>query len=338
MILFKNYLLYKYMNCKLFDENEKRLSFFPIKYPVIKEFLDQQRAVFWTPPEINLNVDILDWENKLNDDEKFFIEHILAFFSVADKLVNINIEERFMKHVTIYEVEANYNWQASMEDIHAETYSLLVDTIIKDEKKKDKLYDAIKNYDVIKEKAEWAIRCIDSDNLTFSERLFAFACVEGIFFSGSFCAIYWLKKRGLMPGLCFANELISRDEGMHTDFAVLVYHTFLKDTIYDGDNLTLTQEKAFKIIDEVVKIENKFITTAIPCKLIGMNDEMMCDYIKFVSDRLLTQFGFEKKYNIMCPFDWMDSISVRGKTNFFEKKVAEYQRVKNDDEEFDCEY
>ena len=343
-----NYIKIKIYNniimreCVLFDEKEERLAFFPIKYSVIKDFLDKQRSVFWTVNEIQLTKDTLDWE-KLTEDEKHFIKFVLAFFAVSDKIVNINIEKRFINQVKIYEVEMNYNWQAMMEDIHAETYSLMIDTFIKDNKEKDKLYNAISNFPAIQEKAEWALRWIDNDDATFSERIFSFACVEGIFFSGSFCAIYWLKKRGLMPGLCFANELISRDEGMHTDFAVLIYQTYLEGTQYTDDNgnkmdLTITQERAYEIIENAFEIETKFITEAIPCKLIGMNSDMMKQYIEFVADRLLCQFGFEKKWKSSNPFDWMDSISVKGKTNFFEKRVGEYtlaNTTSNDELEFD---
>jgi len=330
------------MECKLFDINEKRRSLFPIKYDSIKEFLERQRSVYWTVNEIQLSGDIKDWETKLNDDTKHFIKYVLAFFAISDGIVNENIDERITGNICIYEVDMNYNFQRMMEDVHAETYSLMVDTLIKDKQEKNKIYNAIENFPAIKKKAEWALKWIDNDDVSFSERIFAFACVEGVFFSGSFCAIYWLKKQGLMPGLCFANELISRDEGMHTDFAILVYKTFLKDT-YEKKNgnkidLTLSQEKVNKIIKDVVNIEEEFIINAIPCRLIGMNEELMREYIKYIADRLLTQFGFDKLWNIENPFDWMDSISVKGKTNFFEKRVSEYNissGVDNDDLEFD---
>jgi ribonucleotide reductase beta subunit family protein with ferritin-like domain len=320
------------MSCKLFDPSEIRLALFPIKYDEIKRFLDHQRSVFWTVGEIQLSSDIKDWETKLNDDIKHFIKYVLAFFAISDGLVNKNIAERIMKDICIYEVEMNYNWQKAMEDIHAETYSLMVDTLIKNKDEKNKIYNAIENFPAIKLKADWALKWIDNDDVSFSERLFAFACVEGVFFSGSFCAIYWLKKQGLMPGLCFANELISRDEGMHTDLAVLIYHTFLKGT-YEKKNdvkidLTLSQEKVYEIMKDAVSIEEKFIIESIPCRLIGMNEELMRQYIKFIGDRLLTQFGFEKIWNIENPFDWMDAISVKGKTNFFEKRVSEYTKAK----------
>jgi ribonucleotide reductase beta subunit family protein with ferritin-like domain len=328
--------------CKLFDSREERLALFPIKYNKIKEFLEHQRSVFWTVPEIQLTHDIKDWETKLNDDTKHFIKYVLAFFAISDGIVNKNIGERITSNICIYEVEMNYNWQKMMEDIHAETYSLMVDTLIKDNDEKEKIYDAINNFPAIKEKAEWALKWIDNDDVTFSDRIFAFACVEGVFFSGSFCAIYWLKKQGLMPGLCFANELISRDEGMHTDFAVLIYHTFLKGTYEEKNDvkldLTLPQERAYEIIKEAVDIEEKFIIEAIPCRLIGMNEDLMRQYIKYIGDRLLTQFGFKKIWNVQNPFDWMDSISVKGKTNFFEKRVSEYtmaKTVSNEDIEFD---
>ena len=330
------------MSCKLFNPSEIRLALFPIKYDKIKKFLDHQRSVFWTVGEIQLSSDIKDWETKLNDDIKHFIKHVLAFFAISDGIVNRNIEERIMGNICIYEVEMNYNWQKMMEDIHAETYSLMVDTLIKDNDEKQTIFDAIHNFPAIKEKADWALKWIDNDDITFSDRIFAFACVEGVFFSGSFCAIYWLKKQGLMPGLCFANELISRDEGMHTDFAVLIYHTFLKGTYIEKDtikiDLTLSQDRAYEIIKNAVEIEEKFIIEAIPCRLIGMNEELMRQYIKYIGDRLLTQFGFEKIWNVENPFDWMDSISVKGKTNFFEKRVSEYtmaQTVSSEDLQFD---
>ena len=320
------------MSCKLFNPLEIRLALFPIKYDEIKKFLDHQRSVFWTVGEIQLSSDIKDWETKLNDDIKHFIKHVLAFFAISDGIVNRNIEERIMGNICIYEVEMNYNWQKMMEDIHAETYSLMVDTLIKDNDEKQTIFDAIHNFPAIKEKADWALKWIDNDDITFSDRIFAFACVEGVFFSGSFCAIYWLKKQGLMPGLCFANELISRDEGMHTDFAILIYHTFLKGTYIEKDtikiDLTLSQDRAYEIIKNAVEIEEKFIIEAIPCRLIGMNEDLMRQYIKYIGDRLLTQFGFEKIWNVENPFDWMDSISVKGKTNFFEKRVSEYTMAK----------
>jgi len=322
------------MKCKLFDPTEKRLALFPIKYDTIKDFLEKQRSVFWTVGEIQLTNDVKDWDIKLDDDTKHFIKYVLAFFAISDGIVNQNIDERITGDICIYEVEMNYNWQRMMEDIHAETYSLMVDTLIKDTNEKQKVYDAIHNFPAIKKKAKWALDWIDNDDVTFSDRIFAFACVEGVFFSGSFCAIYWLKKQGLMPGLCFANELISRDEGMHTDFAVLLYHTFLKGTYIDTEkddvkiDLTLSQDRAYEIIKNSVAIEEEFIIEAIPCRLIGMNEELMRQYIKFIGDRLLTQFGFEKLWNVENPFDWMDSISVKGKTNFFEKRVSEYTMAK----------
>ena len=331
------------MACKLFDPSEIRLALFPIKYDEIKKFLDHQRSVFWTVGEIQLSSDIKDWETKLTDDIKHFIKYVLAFFAISDGLVNKNIAERIMKDICIYEVEMNYNWQKAMEDIHAETYSLMVDTLIKDKDEKAKIYNAIENFPAIKLKADWALKWIDNDDVGFSDRLFAFACVEGVFFSGSFCAIYWLKKQGLMPGLCFANELISRDEGMHTDLAVLIYHTFLKGTYEEKNDikidLTLSQERAYEIMKDAVSIEEKFIIESIPCRLIGMNEELMRQYIKFIGDRLLTQFGFEKIWNVENPFDWMDAISVKGKTNFFEKRVSEYTKAKTvSSEDLEFEY
>ena len=244
----------------------------------------------------------------------------------------MNIEKRFIEAVTIYEVEMNYNWQKMMEDIHAETYSVMLDTYIKDKNELNKVFNALGNYPAIKEKADWALKWIDSDDATYCERLIAFACVEGIFFSGSFCAIYYFKKRGLLPGLCFANELISRDEGLHTDFAVLLYKTFLKGTKDD-----ISEDRVKEIFKSAVEIEDNFIINAIPCRLIGMNSGMMSDYIKFVADRLLLQFGFSKIWHTSNPFDWMESISLQGKSNFFEKRVGEYTIAKNTNEKLDLD-
>lgn len=310
---------------QLFDPKEERLTIFPIRYQSIWDFRNKQMSVFWTVNEIDLSKDLNDWK-KLSKDEQFFLKHVLAFFGSSDKIVNMNIEKRFISKVTIYEVEMNYNWQKMMEDIHSETYSTMLDVYITNKEEKNELFNAINHFPAIHKKAKWAMEWIDNDKVTYTERLIAFACVEGIFFSGSFCAIYYFKKRGLLPGLCFANELISRDEGLHTDFAVLLYKTFLND---------IDEERAHEIFKSAVAIEEEFIVEAIPCRLIGMNSDMMRDYIKFVADRLLVQFGFSKIWYAKNPFDWMESISLQGKSNFFEKRVGEYTIAKNENEELD---
>ena len=288
-------------------------------------------SVFWTVNEIDFSNDKNDWD-KLTSDEQYFLKFILSFFGSSDKIVNMNIEKRFIDAVTIYEVEMNYNWQKMMEDIHAETYSIMLETYITDKLELYKVFNALEHYPAIKQKADWALKWIDSDDITYCERLIAFACVEGIFFSGSFCAIYYFKKRGLLPGLCFANELISRDEGMHTDFAVLLYKTFLKGTKED-----VSEDRIKDIFKSAVEIEDNFIINAIPCRLIGMNSDMMSDYIKYVADRLLLQFGFSKIWHVSNPFDWMESISLQGKSNFFEKRVGEYTIAKNTNDKLDLD-
>ena len=294
-------------------------------------FPNKQMSVFWTINEIDFSKDKTDWD-KLTSDEQYFLKFILSFFGSSDKIVNMNIEKRFIEAVTIYEVEMNYNWQKMMEDIHAETYSVMLDTYIKDKNELNKVFNALGNYPAIKEKADWALKWIDSDDATYCERLIAFACVEGIFFSGSFCAIYYFKKRGLLPGLCFANELISRDEGLHTDFAVLLYKTFLKGTKDD-----ISEDRVKEIFKSAVEIEDNFIINAIPCRLIGMNSGMMSDYIKFVADRLLLQFGFSKIWHTSNPFDWMESISLQGKSKKKKKRVGEYTIAKNTNEKLDLD-
>lgn len=311
---------------KLFDPSESRLTVFPIKYPKIWNFRRKQMSVFWTINEIDFSRDTADWE-KLTSDEQYFMKFILCFFGSSDKIVNMNIGKRFIDEVTIYEVEMNYNWQKMMEDIHAETYSVMLDTYIKDKQELNKVFNALEHFPAIKEKAEWALKWIDNDDVSYTERLIAFACVEGIFFSGSFCAIYYFKKRGLLPGLCFANELISRDEGLHTDFAILLYKEFLQGTKED-----ISEERIHCIFKSAVDIEENFIVEAIPCKLIGMNCNLMSQYIKFIADRLLKQFGFNKIWNASNPFDWMESISLQGKSNFFEKRVGEYTIALNTNE------
>ncbi|MFT5922482.1 MAG: ribonucleoside-diphosphate reductase beta chain, partial [Flavobacteriales bacterium] len=261
--------------------------------------------------------DLVDWNNKLNDDERYFVKHVLAFFAASDGIVNENLAENFVAEVQYTEAKFFYGFQIMMENIHSETYSLLIDTYIKDKAEKHKLFNAIETLDCVKRKANWALSWID--NGSFAERLVAFAAVEGIFFSGSFCSIFWLKKRGLMPGLSFSNELISRDEGMHCDFACLLYTEHLVNR--------LPKSTVVEIITEAVNIEKEFVTDALPVKLIGMNSDLMTQYIEFVADRLLVELGNEKIYNVTNPFDFMEMISLQGKTNFFEKRVGEYQKA-----------
>jgi ribonucleoside-diphosphate reductase beta chain len=272
-------------------------------------------ASFWTAEEIDLSQDLTDWNNKLTDDEKYFIKHVLAFFAASDGIVNENLAVNFMQEVQYPEARCFYGYQIMIENIHSETYSLLIDTYIKDPAEKNKLFNAIETVPCVTQKAEWALRWISNGN--FNERLVAFAAVEGIFFSGSFCSIFWLKKRGLMPGLSFSNELISRDEGLHCDFACLIYTQLVHQ---------LGSQKVTQIIIDAVEIEKQFVTDALPVKLIGMNAELMCQYIEFVADRLLVSLGCSKHYNTSNPFDFMELISLQNKTNFFEKRVAEYQK------------
>ena len=297
-------------------DNPNRFVLFPIQHDDIWNFYKKCEASFWTAEEIDLHQDITDWETKLNDDEKHFIKHVLAFFAASDGIVNENLAENMVNEVQYTEAKFFYGFQIMMENIHSETYSLLIDTYIKDTKEKDHLFNAIETLDCVKKKAEWAFKWID--NGTFAERLIAFAVVEGIFFSGSFCSIFWLKKRGLMPGLSFSNELISRDEGMHCDFACLLYSDHIQNK--------LSKDKIQDIILDAVKMEQEFVSDALPVNLIGMNSEMMCQYIEFVADRLLAQLGNPKVFNVENPFPWMEMISLQGKTNFFEKRVGDYQK------------
>jgi len=264
-----------------------------------------------------LSPDLVDWDSKLNDDERFFIKHVLAFFAASDGIVNENLAENFLSEVQYTEAKFFYGFQIMMENIHSETYSLLIDTYIKDTKEKNYLFNAIETFEPVKKKAEWAMRWID--NGSYAERLVSFAAVEGIFFSGSFCSIFWLKKRGLMPGLTFSNELISRDEGLHCDFACMLYNNHLVNK--------LPKEQVQKIIADAVEIEKEFVTESLPVRLIGMNSDLMSQYIEFVADRLLTELGNDKIYNTSNPFDFMDMINLQGKTNFFEKRVGEYQKA-----------
>lgn len=297
-------------------ENKDRFVLFPIKYNDIWEFYKKSEASFWTAEEIDLSQDLADWNNKLNDNERHFVKHVLAFFAASDGIVNENLAINFLNEVQYPEARCFYGFQIMMENIHSETYSLLIDTYIKDPAEKDKLLHAVDTVPCVGKKADWALRWIG--NGTFAERLIAFAAVEGIFFSGSFCSIFWLKKRGLMPGLSFSNELISRDEGLHCDFACMLYTNHVKNQ--------LPKEQVTKIITDAVTIEKEFVSDAIPVKLIGMNADLMCQYIEFCADRLLLALGCQKFYNATNPFDFMEMISLQGKTNFFEKRVAEYQK------------
>jgi len=300
----------------LLKENPNRFVLFPIQYQDIWDKYKQHVSVFWTAEEINLDQDLTDWQ-KLNDDERHFIKNILAFFAGSDGIVLENLGSRFMNEIQLPEAKCFYGFQIAMENIHSETYSLLIDTYVKNKEEKTKLLNAIETIPCIKKKAEWALKWIDDKESDFQTRLVAFAAIEGIFFSGSFCAIFWLKKRGLMPGLAFSNELISRDEGLHTDFAVLLY-SYIKNK--------LTEEKIHQIIKEAVTIEKEFIIDSLPCNLIGMNSELMAQYIEFCADRLITQLGYTKIWNSKNPFTFMEMISLTGKTNFFEKRVGEYSK------------
>lgn len=300
----------------LLQENNNRFVLFPIKYPKVWEMYKKAEASFWTAEEIDLSPDLVDWE-KLNDDERHFIKHVLAFFAASDGIVNENLAERFIQEVQIAEARCFYGFQIAIENIHSETYSLLIDTYIKDTAEKETLFNAIDTVPCVQKKANWAMRWIGSES-TFAERLIAFAAVEGIFFSGSFCSVFWLKKRGLMPGLTFSNELISRDEGLHCDFACLLY-SMLENK--------LSKDRVKDIIVQAVTIEKEFILEALPVSLIGMNAKLMSEYIEFVADRLLASLNVEKVYGTPNPFPWMELISLQGKTNFFEKRVSEYQKA-----------
>jgi ribonucleoside-diphosphate reductase beta chain len=298
-------------------ENNNRFVLFPIQHDDIWSFYTRADASFWTAEEIDLSPDLIDWEKKLNDDERHFVKHVLAFFAASDGIVNENLAENFLSEVQYTEAKFFYGFQITIENIHSETYSLLIDTYIKDTAEKNHLFNAIDTLECVKKKADWALRWIEKGS--FAERLVAFAAVEGIFFSGSFCSIFWLKKRGLMPGLSFSNELISRDEGLHCDFACLLYTKHLINR--------LSKEQVQQIITDAVEIEKEFILEALPVKLIGMNSDLMSQYIEFVADRLLLELGNEKVYNVSNPFDFMEMISIQGKTNFFEKRVGEYQKA-----------
>jgi ribonucleotide reductase beta subunit family protein with ferritin-like domain len=301
----------------LLSPENNRLVTFPIKYDIIWKKYKEAVASFWTPEEIDLSKDINDWE-KLTFNEKYFIKNILGFFAASDGIVNINLIERFINDVQILEAKYFYGFQVMMENIHAETYSLLIDTYIKDNNEKNKLLNSIETIPCVKKKAKWALKWIDDKNASYAIRLIAFAAVEGIFFSGSFCAIFWLKKRGLMSGLSFSNQLISRDECMHTDFACLLFSMLVNKP---------TEKEVHNLITEALEIETEFIVESLPCSLLGMNKEEMVKYIKFVADRLLIQLGYSKIWNEKNPFDFMEMISMEQKGNFFETKISEYQKA-----------
>ncbi|WOC41102.1 ribonucleotide-diphosphate reductase subunit beta [Polaribacter sp. HL-MS24] len=301
----------------ILQPNDNRFVIFPIQHDDLWEWYKKQQACIWTAEEIDLSEDISDWNNKLSDDERYFIKHILAFFAASDGIVNENLAENFVNEVQYSEAKFFYGFQIMMENVHSETYSLLIDTYVKNEVEKDQLFRAIEVFPAIKKKADWALKWIESDS--FAERLIAFAAVEGIFFSGAFCSIFWLKKRGLLLGLTFSNELISRDEGMHCDFAVHLHNHHIVNKV--------SKERIREIIVEALNIEREFITESLPASLIGMNSKLMTQYLEFVTDRLLGEFNCENEYNTTNPFDFMEMISLEGKTNFFEKRVSEYQKA-----------
>ena len=304
----------------LLIEPTNRFVLFPIKYHDIWAMYKKAFASFWPPEEVDTTQDLNDLE-KLNESEKHFIFHILAFFAASDGIVNENLIENFSSEIKIQEARSFYAFQIMIENVHSEVYSQLIQDYVKDEQEKHKLFNAIETFSAIKKKADWAIKWINPENATFQERIVAFAIVEGVFFSGAFCSIFWLKKRGLFPGLCFANEQISKDEGMHTDFAILLYTKYISNK--------LSQERIYEIFTDAVNIECEFITESLPVSLIGMNAELMKQYIKFCANRLIVELGYDKLYSdIVNPFDWMNMISLQGKTNFFEKRVGEYSMAK----------
>ncbi|MFY8033905.1 MAG: ribonucleotide-diphosphate reductase subunit beta, partial [Flexibacteraceae bacterium] len=303
-------------NEPLLKENPNRFVMFPIEYPDLWNFYKKAVATFWTVEEIDLANDMKDWE-RLSDGERHFVSHVLAFFAASDGIVNENLAINFINEVQVSEAKSFYGFQVMMENIHSEMYSLLIETLIKNPEEKHKLFNALETVPCVQKKGEWAIRWINSDS--FAERLIAFAAVEGIFFSGSFCSIYWLKKRGLMPGLAKSNEFISRDEGLHCDFACYLYKNYITEKLSD--------ERILEIITDAVAIEQEFVTDALPVDLIGMNSRLMNQYIEFVADRLLVSLGVNKHYGSANPFDFMELISLQGKTNFFEQRVSDYQKA-----------
>ena len=303
----------------LLDQSQNRYVLFPIQHDDIWNMYKKAESSFWTTEEIDLSKDHSDF-SKLTPNEQHFIKYILAFFAASDGIVNENLVERFTQEIQILEAKFFYMFQGSIENIHSETYSLLIDTLIKNQEEKHSLFNAIEEIPSIRKKAEWAQTWINDKHSSFGHRVIAFAAVEGIFFSGAFCSIFWLKKRGLMPGLCFSNELISRDEGLHTEFAVLMYHKLVNKP---------SHEDIIQIITNAVCIEKEFITESLSCELIGMNATLMMEYIEYVADRLLKMLHVEPVYNTQNPFDWMELISIQGKTNFFEKRVGEYSNKAN---------
>jgi len=311
-------------NEPLLTEDESRYVMFPIQDQNIWAMYKKQVDCFWRPEEVDLSKDLAHWK-ELQEEERYFIKMIIAFFAASDGIVLENLAMRFMNDVQLSEARAFYGFQIAMENIHSEVYSLLIETYINNPEEKLSLFNAVKTFPCIKRKADWAIKWINDKRSSFATRLLAFACIEGIFFSGAFCSIFWMKKRGLMPGLTFSNELISRDEALHCEFAILLFNKLIKKT---------RKEKVYELIKEAVEIEKEFIYEALPCRLIGMNSQLMCQYIEFVADRLVVQIGFEKIYKSSNPFDFMELISLEGKTNFFEKRVSDYalanKEVKSD--------
>lgn len=301
----------------ILQENKNRYVLFPIKYNSMYELYKKAESTFWTANEIDLVKDNNDWEHALNDNERHFIKNVIGFFAGSDGIIMENLAQRFLREIQIPEARAFYSYQIFNESIHSETYSLLIDTYIKDIEEKNKIFNSIENIPCVAKKAQWAYKWIENKDVSFATRLLSFAIVEGVFFSGSFCAIYWLKKRGLMPGLTFSNELISRDEGLHCEFACLLY-SYIKNKV--------PQSIVYEIFQEAVSIEKEFITESIPCAMIGMNSTMMCEYIEFVANRLLLQLGYDKLWSAENPFDFMELISLRPKTNFFELRVGEYTK------------
>ena len=319
MVIINNNTIYE----PLLEEDETRYVMFPIKYDDIWKMYKKQVDCFWRAEEVDLSKDNTHW-NSLSDNERYFIKMIIAFFAGSDGIVLENLGLRFMSEIQSSEARAFYGFQIAMENIHSEMYSLLIDTYIKNENEKQELFNSLNNFTCIRKKADWAIKWINDKTSSFAIRLAAFACVEGIFFSGAFCSIYWLKKRGLMPGLTFSNELISRDEALHTEFAILLFNKLQNKP----DENTITE-----IVKEAVEIEKEFICESLPCKLISMNSKLMSQYIEFVADRLLLQLKCKKIYNSSNPFDFMEMISVEGKTNFFEKRVGEYALANKEKDE-----
>ena len=301
----------------ILSKNKNRFVIFPIEHSDIWDWYKKQEASFWIAEEIDLHQDVTDWKTKLNDDERYFVKHILAFFAASDGIVNENLAENFVNEVQYSEAKFFYGFQIMMENIHSEMYSLLIDTLVEDDAEKSELFNALELFPAIKKKADWALKWIESDS--FAERLIAFAAVEGIFFSGAFCSIFWLKKRGIMPGLATSNEFISRDEGLHRDFACHLHNEHLINKV--------PVERITQIIVEALDIEREFITESLPVKLIGMNSKLMSEYLEFVTDHLLDTLNCPKVYGTPNPFDFMDMISLEGKTNFFEKRVSEYKKA-----------